>query len=569
MQLPQNRFARMLPLFGLVLVLGADLPAQNNNPQPGTPLPGSPPPPPNPRRLRREASEDPARWEKWWEFNREDFLIPRGVAAPDVSGDLYSATLSPPLEQEIRGSVIPFLEEALRDSDHDVRAAAVLALGKVGDWREIKTLIAALGDRERAVSEAAILALGLLGEGSVEHALRDVFNDTTRTGRERALAAVALGYSGGDLARGVLFENLGATTDAEGRNRTPSIESARFLGAALWAGADKKDGVNDRSPLVASLLQRALSAPTMKDRVILGIGSAALSKPRDGGSLQFILRGITDPRSDIRAGAGIAAGRVIKAEDRRSVQALIAAITAEGESTPKRMMLISLGRVGGPDARKKLLAELDAGIRQDRSFAALALGVSGATDLAPRLRKEFEAASDDSLKGAVAIALGIMHDPEALKPVGEVAKVKNNPELLEHLMWFLALDRGRGSAVIAEHTAIDAKVARVHEAACIALGLIGSLESQTILIKHLGASGPVTLRRAALIGLARMGDRRGVQPLMKIARTAGEPQIVRAGAVAALGILCQRNQWPPFARVTVDANYDVEHEVFDLVGELP
>jgi HEAT repeat protein len=523
---------------------------------------------PTPRRARRELTDDPTRWEKWWMCNKEDYLLPRAVSAPELSGDQYSGGLAPPIEQEIRASVIPLLEEALKDSDHEVRSAAALALGKVGDWREIKVLIAALHDRERSVAEAAVLALGLLGEASVEHSLRDVFNDTTRTARERGLAALALGYSGGDVARSVLFDQLGATSDVEGRGRPPNVEAVRFLGAALWAGADKKESpATDRSPLAASLIQRALSAPSLKDRVIQGIGSGALSKTRDPGSLQFILRAIVDPRSDVRTGAGIAAGRVIKAEDRRSVQALIAAITAEGEPMPKRMMLISLGRIGGPDARRKLLAELDAGIRQDRAFAALALGVSGATDLAPRLRKEFEAASDDSLKGAAAIALGIMHDPEALKTVGEVARTKNNPELLRNLMWFLALDRGRGTAAIAEQVALDARVAEVHDAGCIALGLIGSLESQALLIKQLTAPVPVTLRRAAAIGLARMGDRRGVQPLMKLVKNPNEQQIVRAGAVTALGILCQRDAHPPFSRVSIDSVFDIENDAIDFVKD--
>jgi HEAT repeat protein len=569
MQLPQIRLGRFLPLLATVLFFGAELVAQNTNPQPPTPLPHPSGPLPNPRAARREPNNDPARWEKWWHCNKEDYLIPRAVWAPDVAGDLYTGTLAAPMEQEIRSAVIPLLEEALKDNDHEVRAAAAIALGKAGDWREIKTLIAAVNDRERSVSEAAILAVGLLGEGSVEQTLRDVFNDTTRTARERGLAAIALGYSGGDVARGVLFEQLGATTDAEGRGRLPGIEADRFLGAALWAGADKKDGGTERSPLAASLLQRALSMPSIKDRAILGIGSAALSKTRDAGSLQYIMRALSDSRADVRAGAGIAAGRVIKADDKRSVAALISAISAEGDTTAKRFMLISLGRIGGPEARKKLLEELDAGLRQDRSFAALALGVSGATDLAPRLRREFEAASDDSLKGSAAIALGIMHDPEALKPIGEVAKVKNNPELLKHLMWFLALDRGRGSAVIAEQVALEAKVADVHEAASIALGLIGSLESQAILIKHLAGPGPVTLRRASAIGLARMGDRRGVQPLIKAYKVFSDPQIVRAGAITALGILCQRNVWPPFARVSIDSNYDIENDAIDFMKDLP
>src|SRR5262249_29215999 len=147
-----------------------------------------------------------------------------------------------------------------------------------------------------------------------------------------------------------------------------------------------------------------------------------------------------------------------------------------------------------PDARKRLLIDMDSNMRQDRAFAGLALGISGATDLAPRIRKEFDAASDDSLKGAMAIALGLMHDPDALKAVSEVARTKGNPELIRNLMWFFALDRGRGSAAVVEQVLAEAKVVDVFEAGCIALGLIGDLDSQAALIKYMNSTSPVALR---------------------------------------------------------------------------
>jgi HEAT repeat protein len=554
-------------LSALVLLL-APIAAQT----PPTTLPPVPGPhagvPALPARRLPKRDEDLSRWEKWWELNKEDFLVPRAILAPDRAGDQYAGTLGAPLEAEIRATVIPALLDALKEGDHQTRAPAAIALGKAGDWREIRTLAAALNDRERAVAEAATLALGLFGEASVEPPLRDLMNDATRSSRERGLAAIALGYSGGDLARSVLFRDLGATSDAEGHARIASLEADLVLAAALWAGADKRDGNGDRAPLAASNIQKALSVSTVKDRQVLGIGTAALSKTRDPGSLLFVLKGIADPKADVRTGAGIAAGRVMKADDRKSVIALINAMSSEAEQMPRRMMLISLGRIGGPDARKRLVAELDAGQRQDRAFAALALGISGASDLAPRIRKEFEGASDDTLKGACAIALGLMHDPEAFRLVADAVRTKGNPELLRHLAWFFALDRGRGSAAILETILAESRIADVQDAAAVALGLIGSLESQNVLIKHLGAGASVSIRSAAAIGLARMGDRRGVAPLLKTLKNTAEQATVRGAAATALGILCQKNPWPPFARVTIDSNYDIENEAIDRIKDL-
>jgi HEAT repeat protein len=78
----------------------------------------------------------------------------------------------------------------------------------------------------------------------------------------------------------------------------------------------------------------------------------------------------------------------------------------------------------------------------------------------------------------------------------------------------------------------------------------------------------VTLRRGAAIGLARMGDRRSMAPLLKVARNTNEQQILRAGAITALGFLCQRNPYPPFARVSIDSSFDVENEAVDLLRDL-
>src|SRR6185503_2921182 len=137
---------------------------------------------------------------------------------------------------------------------------------------------------------------------------------------------------------------------------------------------------------------------------------------------------------DIRASAAIAAGRVFRADDKKSVHALITAVAAEGDLFPRRRMIISLGRIGGPEARKQLVAEFESQDRQNRSFAALALGIAGASDFAPRIRQEFAAASDESLKGALAISLGLMKDPDAFKVVAEVTQRHTSPEILSHLM---------------------------------------------------------------------------------------------------------------------------------------
>jgi HEAT repeat protein len=523
-----------------------------------------------PVRVPAPASVDSARWEVWWENNREDFLVPRGVTPGETTGDAYSAAPRGLTAHEIRTQVMPVLLKALKSTDQQVRSSATIAIGRAGGGGETDILVAALSDSERTVLEGAVVGLGLLLDPRAEQALAKVLADPSRTARERGLAALALGLSGGDDARKPLFENLGAELDSSGGSRVKAgnLEAVRALGAALWAGADRKDGNTERSAITASLIQRALVNAPVKDRHFLGIGSAALAKPRDAGSLQFILASLADSRSDLRAGAAIAAGRIIRPEDKKSVQTLINALAAEGDVFPKRMMLISLGRIGGPDARKQLVTELDAQDRQHRAFAALALGISGATEVSPKLRKELEAANDESLRGALAIALGLMHDPEAFKLVADMTKKNGSPELLSHLMWFFALNQSRAGVPIVEAVLTNTKVPELQAAAALALGLLGAPESQPVLSKLLTEAGTITVKGAAATGLGRMGDRRALEALVKVIENPSEQDLSRAFAVVGLGILSQKNPWPPFSRVTIDSNYDIRHEAIDEMRDL-
>ena len=72
----------------------------------------------------------------------------------------------------------------------------------------------------------------------------------------------------------------------------------------------------------------------------------------------FVLEMLQDTRFDVRAAAAIAAGRVLRAGDKAHVQALIKALAGEAHTLPTRFMIISLGRIGGPEAIAALSQQL-------------------------------------------------------------------------------------------------------------------------------------------------------------------------------------------------------------------
>jgi HEAT repeat protein len=59
---------------------------------------------------------------------------------------------------------VPGLIRALKDKDWNVRMAAAVALGNIGDAQAVKPLIARLKDKERLVRGSAAEALGNIGD---------------------------------------------------------------------------------------------------------------------------------------------------------------------------------------------------------------------------------------------------------------------------------------------------------------------------------------------------------------------------------------------------------------------
>ena len=61
-------------------------------------------------------------------------------------------------------SLVPEIVAALKDRNDDVRVAAALVLGELGDVRAVEPLLAVLKDRSQGVREAAAKALGMIGD---------------------------------------------------------------------------------------------------------------------------------------------------------------------------------------------------------------------------------------------------------------------------------------------------------------------------------------------------------------------------------------------------------------------
>jgi hypothetical protein len=120
------------------------------------------------------------------------------------------------LHEEDPAKALPLLFGALNDQDPRIRAAAVEALGEVGDPSAIEALGQALAkDTDSGVREAAAEALGELGSPNAVQVLRSGLKDADGVVREAVVEALA--DIGGPEAERVLRQAL-ADSDEDVRD---------------------------------------------------------------------------------------------------------------------------------------------------------------------------------------------------------------------------------------------------------------------------------------------------------------------------------------------------------------
>lgn len=182
----------------------------------------------------------------WW-LRRRPFGIAavfrevRGVLANDAS-PLRRARAAEALGTFMFPSALPYLTDALADSDASVRAAAVTSLGRlnmpaahgaiasmftdadrdvreaavaqalyVNDFNEYEPLMGLLADSDAMIRQRAALAIGAFGvEASVPALVTLLSDDSVRV---RQSAAWALGRIGTSEARAALTDGRAAETD--------------------------------------------------------------------------------------------------------------------------------------------------------------------------------------------------------------------------------------------------------------------------------------------------------------------------------------------------------------------
>jgi len=554
-------------------------------------------------------------WAFWWGYNKDDILnlkaslkgrektVQTGGGILDVGGvhERDKAGTQGVTDSKIREVVIPALKRVLADQDayFDTRAAAVIALGKIGASQpdlapEFAQILIDImnnksGNEHFSVEESGALALGLMQfkdeKGVVLNALCDKALDrrgSTKNQRTRAFSCLALGLL-----------QVNKETDKDSYERV--VETLRSI------VKDPKESLDDLpvcslmamglsgDPIFADELLamvkegRAYKTKKLKDLVQSYAASAVGKIAETNGDVATKATVDIFKKAMISAGpntvrsAVIAFGQIGSRPnlDRKLVGQMVSSldyVVKKGETQAANFALISLGKIGAAieDAKLRnrifdtLRTEMKKGSYTSKPFAALSLGLMGRTQsdskgvFAEAVRFEFDNyKGDPKNRGAYALALGMLKDT---KSVPAMIKILEDRGAVRSLRGSCAIALG----MIRDYKAVKAVKAALEEPedrdlridTAVAAGLLNDPDSIRILIEILeDKKASLFVQGSVSLALGRIGDHRAIDPLVKMLEDEKVQKLNRALAAVALGLLGDRRDLPVMTRIAKDVNY--------------
>lgn len=320
-------------------------------------------------------------------------------------------------------AAVPYLKEAIKDPDRDIRKFAADILGEIGGGTSASTLIGALRDPDDNVRSAAAEALGKIGGDEVVNALVSILTCAEDDLWLRFSALEALGKTGkgiplepvvrllGDrLLRKAAFDALGKSGDPKalphlvkgfrdkgrGSREAAVANFNRIYGTIPLqekARADEDVRVNGD----ARLLTELLDSPSLEVRkgavVILGIMG-------EGADPDRILRLASDERMQ----EAVTDALVMMGE--RGLEALISAFP-KIEERMRPYICNVLGVMGSEKAENTLIMALSDGYGHTRQSAARSISRIGSVNalpfLIPLLVDEYEDVEEAAVRAIIEI----------------------------------------------------------------------------------------------------------------------------------------------------------------------
>jgi len=499
------------------------------------------------------ASRGAESWWLWWELNKLDYLTsnPLRIDLGAVTGKR-----TPEMDERYRrrlavsrrATVLPHLVAELDHDDAFVRAAAVVAVGRVGGPDVVPRLVETLGDPHRFVRDRAILALGATGSEKAGEILLRIARTgahRSRGGRRispdaRPLAILALGLLRRYGVEGPYDAAVAELVSAAKKRDLEEIGGAGLLHGILAPGS--------RVEAVTLRIARDQNAPDpVRARAVERLGTL-----KSRAALPILQRTLTGSRLELRRSAAIALAEV---EHDLVLPRIMTAFELEKEPLTRGFLLLAIARQGGEKATRFLARQLEEGPVVLRPWAALALGFAARKGDRIALEELRRASLPTADQGAVWIALGLARDADSI-PALKVAVAKiGSPRARSHAATALALVGGQRARHVLLSRWPEEKSAGVKIVIAQCLGVMGNDEDAGVLLSTLRGSTLPRYSGVLAVGLGFHGGDATLEGLQVLLGEGGLDPVVLATTVSAIGLLLDRRPGLEFPALSRRSNF--------------
>jgi len=493
-------------------------------------------------------------WTRWWYPNRRHIIdwstrvANRRQADTTPSGNSIKSGAG-----MWRAEVQAALHVALSSSNEDLASGAAVALGKLGDSSDAPALARLLNDRTRQqpVREAAAVALGLLPTDSeaaddARRVLERVVRNRKEPDRLRAMSVYALGLRAELASLPLLMEAAQATSP------TWDVPAAS-IGALGLAGFD----------IVQPDLMGLLEGPRRRkgsESVRRAYAAQALTALGTEAALDALREAVTDSDENVRRSVVLALGSVADADDDATMDALVRVLYRDKDGPCRNVAAISIGRIGHDRGESALRRAYLKGDRALQTFAAIGLGLyarhDGKSAAANVIVRELEERANAELRGALAIAVGLSGNQAGAPILREIAADRGDPTLRGHAALAIGLlgDRVLGAPILRKML-VDVNSPEVQREVALGLGMLGDREAVRLLVELVEDGGSVYVQGSAAIALGRIGGEQAGTALLGVLRDENRPDLARAMAGVALGLVLDESEGKRLASIGADLNW--------------
>lgn len=237
------------------------------------------------------------------------------------------------------------------------------------------------------------------------------------------------------------------------------------------------------------------------------------------------------------------------------------------DQTARQLSVMALGRIGGKANKQWLAKAYTRGNKSsERPWLALSLGLltqpaaaQGKPDefIGDMLLDDLQSASTDENRSALAIAVGLNgHTEAAPKMLRMLRDHESDSRTAGYLCIGLGLLRDDGATqLLTEVMQRSTRRPFLLQQAAVGLGCLGDRHANERLLQLIQETDSVAVLAAIASAISRIGDRRAIDSLIKLSEDRSMSKLGRAFVAAALGGVGDKDELPWNVPLSVDTNY--------------